>query len=61
MTPVFNDSRLLVIRDKVERGQRLNFDDGVTLAFRSPDLLGVGWMANPRARTSAWRQNVLRP
>jgi aminodeoxyfutalosine synthase len=45
MTPVFNDSRLLPIRDKVERGERLSFDDGVTL-YRSPDLLGVGWMAN---------------
>jgi len=45
MTPVFNDSRLLVIRDKVEGGERLSFDDGVML-YRSPDLLGVGWMAN---------------
>ena len=45
MTPVFNDSRLLVIRDKVEGRERLSFDDGVTL-YRSPDLLGVGWMAN---------------
>ena len=45
MTPVFNDPRLLPIRDKVERGERLSFDDGVTL-YRSPDLLGVGWMAN---------------
>jgi aminodeoxyfutalosine synthase len=45
MTPVFYDSRLLAIRDKVERRERLSFDDGVTL-YRSPDLLGVGWMAN---------------
>src|SRR5579864_3949048 len=45
MTPVFNDSRLLAIRDKVERRERLSFEDGVTL-YRSPDLLGVGWMAN---------------
>ena len=45
MTPVFNDSRLLAVRDKVESGERLSFGDGVTL-FRSPDLLGVGWMAN---------------
>jgi aminodeoxyfutalosine synthase len=45
MTPVFEDSRLLAIRDKMERQERLTFDDGVTL-FRSPDLLGVGWMAN---------------
>ena len=33
------------IREKVEAGARLDFDDGVTL-YRSPDLLGVGWMAN---------------
>jgi aminodeoxyfutalosine synthase len=45
MTPIFDDPRLLPIRDKVERGERLSFDDGVTL-YRSPDLLGVGWMAN---------------
>jgi len=45
MTPVFNDSRLLAIRDKVGGRERLSFDDGVTL-YRSPDLLGVGWMAN---------------
>jgi len=45
MTPVFDDPRLAPIREKVEAGQRLTFDDGVTL-FRSPDLLGVGWLAN---------------
>jgi aminodeoxyfutalosine synthase len=45
MTPIFNDPRLLAIRDKVERGERLSFDDGLTL-YRSPDLLGLGWMAN---------------
>src|ERR1700688_3362928 len=45
MTPVFDDPRLLLIRDKVEGGERLNGDDGLTL-YRSPDLLGVGWMAN---------------
>ena len=31
--------------EKVEAGERLDFDDGVTL-YRSPDILGVGWMAN---------------
>ncbi|HLY65748.1 MAG TPA: aminofutalosine synthase MqnE [Chloroflexota bacterium] len=45
MTPVFEDQRLGPIRDKVEAGQRLTYDDGITL-YRSPDLLGVGWMAN---------------
>ena len=45
MTPTFEDSRLEPIRKKVEAGERLGYDDGVTL-FRSPDILGVGWMAN---------------
>jgi aminodeoxyfutalosine synthase len=45
MTPVFDDPRLRPICDKVEARERLSFDDGVTL-YRSPDLLGVGWMAN---------------
>ena len=29
----------------MEAGERLSYDDGVTL-YRTPDLLGVGWMAN---------------
>ena len=50
MTPVFQaprflDTSLEPIREKVETGQRLSFDDGVAL-YRSPDILGVGWMAN---------------
>ncbi len=45
MNPTFEDARLRLIADKVEAGERLSFDDGVTL-YRSPDLLGVGWMAN---------------
>ncbi len=43
--PVFEDARLEPIRRKVEAEERLSFDDGVTL-YRSPDLLGVGWLAN---------------
>ena len=45
MIPVFEDPRLEAIRGKVEAGQRLTYDDGIAL-YRSPDLLGVGWMAN---------------
>ena len=50
MTPVFSDprftdQRLEPICRKVESQERLSFDDGVTL-YRSPDLLGVGWLAN---------------
>ena len=33
------------IDDKLERGERLTFNDGVRL-FESPDLLAVGWLAN---------------
>src|ERR1700691_2252960 len=43
--PIFQDATLEPIREKVEAGQRLNADDGVAL-YRSPDILGVGWMAN---------------
>jgi aminodeoxyfutalosine synthase len=45
LSPQFEDARLLPIRDKVEAGERLDFDDGVTL-FDTPDLLGVGYLAN---------------
>jgi aminodeoxyfutalosine synthase len=33
------------IDEKLERGERLTFDDGVRL-FDAPDLLAVGWLAN---------------
>jgi aminodeoxyfutalosine synthase len=33
------------IDDKLGRGERLTFDDGVRL-FETPDLLAVGWLAN---------------
>lgn len=33
------------IDEKLRRGERLTFDDGVRL-FKSPDLLAVGWLAN---------------
>ena len=39
------DRRLKPISDKVLRGERLSFDEGITL-YRSPDLLAVGWLAN---------------
>jgi aminodeoxyfutalosine synthase len=45
MTPVFDDPRLLPIREKVEAGERLSGDDALTL-YRTADLLSVGWMAN---------------
>jgi aminodeoxyfutalosine synthase len=45
MTPQFEDSRLQLIRAKVEASERLGYEDGIAL-YRSTDLLGVGWMAN---------------
>ncbi len=45
MEPVFDDPRLRPVCDKVQAGTRLSFEDGVTL-YRSPDILGLGWMAN---------------
>jgi aminodeoxyfutalosine synthase len=45
MTPTVDDPRLKPIFEKVAAGERLTFDDGVTL-YRSPDILGLGRMAN---------------
>ena len=41
----FAGSPLLPIAEKVEEGRRLSFEDGVAL-FTSPDVLGVGTLAN---------------
>ncbi|MCS6951311.1 MAG: aminofutalosine synthase MqnE [Bryobacterales bacterium] len=45
MPPVIEDSRLLPILEKVEAGERLSFQDGLTL-YRTNDLLALGYMAN---------------
>jgi aminodeoxyfutalosine synthase len=45
MPVVIDDPRLVPIREKVEAGGRLSFDDAVTL-FRSNDLLAIGYLAN---------------
>ena len=39
------DARLKTVLEKVERGERLSFDDGLAL-YRTADLLAVGYMAN---------------
>src|ERR1041384_4029732 len=50
-SPVRLDRALVIdpafgpIADKIERGERLSMEDGVTL-FASPDLIGVGHMAD---------------
>jgi aminodeoxyfutalosine synthase len=41
----FRRPRLEAIREKVEAGERLSYDDGLTL-YRSSDLLALGYMAN---------------
>ena len=40
-----DDPTLEPLAGKVLRGERLSFEDGVTL-YRSPDILAVGWLAN---------------
>src|SRR5436305_12838837 len=44
MNVYFEDRRLLPIRDKVEAGERLSYEDGVNL-FRSNDLLACDYRA----------------
>lgn len=45
MQVTFEDARLEILREKVEAGERLSFEDGL-LVYRTPDLLGVGYLAN---------------
>jgi aminodeoxyfutalosine synthase len=45
MAPVFEDVRLEALRPKIAAGERLSYQDGTAL-YRTPDLLGVGWLAN---------------
>ena len=42
---VIDDARLIPIRTKVEAGERLTFEDGVTL-YRTSDILALGYLAN---------------
>jgi aminodeoxyfutalosine synthase len=46
---VLHDTALFAIADKMDRGERLSHDDGVLL-FRTPDLLGLGSLANAANR-----------
>jgi aminodeoxyfutalosine synthase len=45
MQPIIDDLRLKPILDKVQAGERLSHEDGVTL-YRSPDILTLGYAAN---------------
>src|SRR6186997_329318 len=42
---LITDATLSPVADKIEDGERLSIDDGVAL-FRSPDLIGIGHMAD---------------
>ena len=42
---LITDATLSPVADKIERGERLSTEDGVAL-FASPDLLGIGHMAD---------------
>ncbi len=44
-SPAIEDLRLKPILAKVEAGERLSYEDGITL-FRSSDILALGYMAN---------------
>src|SRR5438477_4336668 len=45
MRAVIDDPLLVPIREKVDAGERLTFNDGLTL-YRSTDILAVGYLAN---------------
>ncbi|MDE3198465.1 MAG: CofH family radical SAM protein, partial [Acidobacteriota bacterium] len=45
MNVIFEDRRLLPLREKVEAGERLSYDDGLAL-YRTNDLLALGYLAN---------------
>jgi len=45
MNPRIEDPRLRPLLEKVESGERLSYEDGVTM-FRSSDMLSLGYMAN---------------
>ena len=46
---LLRDPALLPIADKIERGERLTDDDGIAL-FRTPDLIGLGGLADASNR-----------
>ena len=45
MLPHIDDPRLRPVAEKVQAGDRLDYDDGLAL-YRSPDLLTIGYLAN---------------
>ncbi len=45
MLPHIDDPLLRPVAEKVQAGDRLNYDDGLAL-YRSPDLLTIGYLAN---------------
>jgi len=45
MEIVIEDPRLCPILDKVRAGERLSYEDGITL-YRTSDILALGYMAN---------------
>jgi aminodeoxyfutalosine synthase len=60
---IFKDTTLSPLWSKIRDGGRLSFDDGRAL-FSSPDLLGVGWMADRVRRrrhgdlTASWSSRI---
>ena len=63
MNVQFEDRRLLPVREKVEAGERLSYDDALTL-YRTNDVLALGYMANivrEREETIARTEAAQRP
>jgi aminodeoxyfutalosine synthase len=52
----FADPELERLAPRIEAGDRLSFEDGITL-FRSADLTGLGWLADQR-KTRLWGDDV---
>ena len=45
LQPIIDDPRLKAILNKVERRERLSYEDGLAM-YRSSDVLALGYMAN---------------
>ncbi len=50
---ILTDTNLQSIADKVQNNERLTIEDGLYL-FETPDLLGVGQLANQVNQKKEW-------
>ena len=54
------DRKLIPVWEKVQRGERLTLEDGLTL-YDSADLIGLGKMAHAVQQAAERRRGLLRP